>query len=95
MNHNGDIEIAKKLIDEAKKINCDAIKFQTFNAKDRVSKETKSAKYAEEADGLQENIYDMFDRLSLNEQLQRKFSDMQIKKVRNFSTPFNEKNVTF
>ena len=54
------------------KINCDAIKFQTFNAKDRVSKETKSAKYAEEADGLQENIYDMFDRLSLNEQLQRK-----------------------
>ena len=92
LNHNGDIEIAKKLIDEAKKINCDAIKFQTFNAKDRVSKETKSAKYAEEADGLQENIYDMFDRLSLNEQLQRKiFRYANQKGIEIFSTPFNEK----
>ena len=32
INHNGSIVIAKKLIDEAKKINCDAIKFQTFTA---------------------------------------------------------------
>jgi N-acetylneuraminate synthase len=28
INHNGDIEIAKKLIDEAKKAGCDAVKFQ-------------------------------------------------------------------
>ena len=28
INHNGDIEIAKKLIDMAKENNCDAVKFQ-------------------------------------------------------------------
>ena len=28
INHNGDIEIAKKLIDIAKKYGCDAVKFQ-------------------------------------------------------------------
>ena len=28
INHNGDIEIAKKLIDVAKNANCDAVKFQ-------------------------------------------------------------------
>src|SRR3989338_1722328 len=28
INHNGDIEIAKKLIDEAVRIGCDAVKFQ-------------------------------------------------------------------
>ena len=28
INHNGSIEIAKKLIDMAKRCNCDAVKFQ-------------------------------------------------------------------
>ena len=28
INHNGDVEIAKKLIDIAKNANCDAVKFQ-------------------------------------------------------------------
>tara|TARA_B100000282_G_scaffold215829_1_gene159801 strand:+ start:9796 stop:12186 length:2391 start_codon:yes stop_codon:yes gene_type:complete len=96
LNHNGDIKIAKKLIDEAKRINCDAIKFQTFNAKNRVSKETKAVKYAEEADGLQENIYDMFDRLSLNEKLFKEiFRYAKKKGIEIFSTPFDEKNVDF
>ena len=66
LNHNGDINIAKKLIDEAKKIGCNAIKFQTYEAKNRVSKKVKSANYFEEADGLQENTYEMLSRLSLN-----------------------------
>ena len=57
INHNGDIEIAKKLIDEAKKIGCNAIKFQSFSASNRVSKKVKSVNYSEQADGLQENIY--------------------------------------
>ena len=66
LNHNGDINIAKKLIDEAKKTGCNAIKFQTYEAKSRVSKKVKAANYFEEADGLQENTFDMFKRLSFN-----------------------------
>ena len=32
VNHNGDIEIAKKLVDAAAKAGADAVKFQTFQA---------------------------------------------------------------
>ena len=45
LNHNGNVNLAKKLIDEAKKTNCDAIKFQTYKASSRVSKNVKSVKY--------------------------------------------------
>ena len=38
LNHNGSFSIAKKLIDEAKKSKCDAIKFQSFLPNSRVSK---------------------------------------------------------
>lgn len=34
LNHNGDIQIAKKLIDEAYKAGADAIKFQTYNSEE-------------------------------------------------------------
>ena len=30
LNHNGNLNVAKKLIDNAKKTKCDAIKFQSF-----------------------------------------------------------------
>ena len=66
LNHNGDLSLAKQLIDEAKNTSCDAIKFQTFSAKSRVSKKVKSIKYSEKADGLREDIYEMFSRLELS-----------------------------
>merc|ERR1712127_232569 len=51
LNHNGSFNIAKKLIDNAKEINCDAIKFQSFLPNSRVSKFIKSEKYAEKVIG--------------------------------------------
>jgi len=94
LNHNGDIELAKKLILEAKKAGCNAIKFQSFNATSRVSKKVKSANYSEEADGLQENIHQMFERLSLSYNQTKKLFDFARKiKIEIFSTPFDEENV--
>ena len=94
LNHNGDIELAKKLILEAKKIGCNAIKFQSFNAGSRVSKKVKSINYVEEADGLQENIHQMFERLSLSFKQTKKLFDFAKKnKIEIFSTPFDEENV--
>ena len=96
LNHNGSLEIGKKLIDEAKKINCDAIKFQTFKAASRVSKVVKSVKYAEKADGLQENIYEMFDRLSLSYSDHKKlFEYAKKKRIEIFFTLFDEEDVDF
>ena len=96
LNHNGDFNIAKKLIDEAKKINCDAIKFQTFDASSRVSKKVKSVKYSEKADGLREDIHEMFSRLQLSYlEFKKLFTYARKKKIEIFSTPFSLKDVDF
>lgn len=96
LNHNGDVSIAKSLIDQAKKIGCDAIKFQTYTAEKRVSNEVKSVKYAEEADGLQENIYQMFKRLEINKKEHNEiFRYARKMNIEIFSTPFDEDSVNF
>ena len=45
VNHNGSIDLAKKLIDVASNAGADAVKFQTFKAKDLVSKNAQKAEY--------------------------------------------------
>ena len=45
VNHNGDINLAKKLIDVAAKAGADAVKFQTFKAQNLVSKNAQKASY--------------------------------------------------
>ena len=78
------------------KTGCDAIKFQTYKSDRRVSNEVKSAKYAEEADGLQENIYQMFKRLEMSKKDHHEiFKYARRKKIEIFSTPFDESSVDF
>ena len=96
LNHNGSFEIAKKLIDNAKKINCDAIKFQSFLPNSRVSKFVKSEKYAEKIIGTQESISELFQRLSLNFKTQKKiFNYANKKRIMIFSTPFDFESADF
>lgn len=96
LNHNGSLEVAKKLIDNAKSANCDAIKFQSFRANSRVSKRVKSEKYSEKIIGTQESINDMFNRLSLSFNIQKKiFKYARGKKITIFSTPFDFESVNF
>ena len=45
VNHNGDINLAKKLIEEAAHAGADYVKFQTFKAKNLVSKKARKAEY--------------------------------------------------
>lgn len=66
VNHNGDIQIAKKLIEEAKKCGADAIKFQTFKAKNLVTKNVDKARYQKENDNSSSTQYDMLRKLELN-----------------------------
>ena len=96
LNHNGSFNIAKKLIDNAKEINCDAIKFQSFLPNSRVSKFIKSEKYAEKVIGTQESISELFQRLSLNFKTQKKIFDYaKKKKITTFSTPFDFESADF
>lgn len=45
VNHNGSLDIAKKLIKAAKKAKADAIKFQYFNVENLVKKNAEKAPY--------------------------------------------------
>ena len=45
VNHNGSIEIAKRLVDKAKDAGADYVKFQTFKTEKIVSKNAKKAYY--------------------------------------------------
>lgn len=45
VNHNGDIEIAKKLVDCAAEAGADCVKFQTFKAEELASPLAEKADY--------------------------------------------------
>jgi len=96
MNHNSSLNLGRLLIDEAIKSNCDAIKFQTFLPNSRISSKIKSVNYAEEADGIEENLYDMFTRLSMPFSEQKElFEYAKDSGIEVFSTPFDFASVDF
>jgi len=68
VNHNGNIDYAKKLIDVASDAGADYVKFQTFKADKIVSKNAKKAEYqivnSKDNDSFQ---YDMLKSLELND----------------------------
>ena len=65
VNHNGKLELAKKLVDVAKEAGVDAVKFQTFKAEKIVTPEAEQAKYQTENIGKKESQYAMLKRLEL------------------------------
>lgn len=66
VNHNGDINLAKKLIDIAIEAKVDAVKFQTFKTEKIVGKFAKKADYQNENTNTNENQYDMVKKLELS-----------------------------
>lgn len=68
VNHNGDVNLAKKLIDAAKEAGADAVKFQTFKAEDLVIKGAEKARYQQMTTGKEESQFDMLKRLELSEE---------------------------
>ena len=65
VNHNGDINLAKKLVDVAKDAGVDAVKFQTFKSEGVVIEECEIADYARENMGKNIKQIDMIKKLEL------------------------------
>ena len=65
VNHNGDIEIAKRMIDKAVEAGVDAVKFQTWKTELITTKEAKQADYQRVNTGVKESQYDMLKKLEL------------------------------
>ena len=58
VNHNGDINLAKKLIDIAANSGSDYVKFQSFKAAKLASKDSKKANYQMINYNSKENYFD-------------------------------------
>ena len=67
VNHNGSIEMAKKLVEKAKEAGVDYIKFQTFKATKLVTKAAKQAEYQQKNIGKEgDSQYQMLKKLELS-----------------------------
>lgn len=67
VNHNGNKDLALKLIDAAAEAGADAVKFQTFKASKLASKTLEKAKYQKENTPQEESQFAMLSRLELPE----------------------------
>lgn len=65
VNHNGDLDLAKKLVDAAVAAGVDAIKFQTFKAEELVTRAAPKANYQKATTG-EGNQYAMLKQLELS-----------------------------
>lgn len=65
VNHNGDLELAHRLVDAAADAGADVVKFQTFTANRLVTKAAPKAEYQTNATGTGETQLAMLQRLEL------------------------------
>ena len=90
VNHNGNIKLAKELIDVAAEAGADAVKFQTFNADKLVTKDAPKANYQNETTDKNESQYDMLKNLELSKVDHEKLIKYCKKKnIKFMSTPFS------
>jgi N-acetylneuraminate synthase/N,N'-diacetyllegionaminate synthase len=96
VNHNGSLERAFELVKSAKKAGADCIKFQTFKAKDLVTKVSPKANYQLKVTSKEESQLEMLKKLELDQG-----SFVQIKEfckknnIDFLSTPYNFEDVDF
>tara|TARA_Y100000589_G_scaffold329009_1_gene374498 strand:+ start:33771 stop:34775 length:1005 start_codon:yes stop_codon:yes gene_type:complete len=67
VNHNGDIEIAKKLVDSACDAGADVIKFQSFKSEKLVTKNAEKAPYQLKDENREKSQFNMLKKLELND----------------------------
>lgn len=96
VNHNGDINLAKKLIDSAIKSGADVVKFQTYKTEKLVTKKTPKVKYQYNTTSPEETHFDMLKKLELNYddhiKLKKYCDDKYIKFI---STPYDIDSANF
>ena len=96
VNHNGDLNLAKQLIDAAAIAGADMVKFQTFNANRLVTRVAKKADYQAQTTNSEETQYEMLRPLELTETMHHEL--ITYCKTRNIvflSTGFDIESVDF
>jgi N-acetylneuraminate synthase len=88
-NHNGDLEIARELIDVAADAGADAVKFQTFRAEDLYVEESGEVEYLDDERSIYEIIEDMEMPYEWIPELHEYCHEQEIEFM---STPFDERS---
>lgn len=95
-NHNGDKNLAKKMVEEAAKCGVDAVKFQTFNSSALISRYAPKAEYQKETTGTADSQLEMTRKLELShEDFLELSAYAKTLGLVTFSTPFDMESVEF
>ncbi len=94
VNHNGSIDMAKKLIDVAAEAGADAVKFQTFKTDKTVSRKAQKADYQKNTTDAGESQYDMVKKLELDVSTHKELMSYCLEKnIMFLSTPFDHYSI--
>lgn len=94
VNHNGDLRLAKKLIDAAKAAGADAVKFQTFHSEDIAVLNSRKADYQYRA--KEKTQYEMLKKLELSFDDFRDLKEYcDTRNIEFISTPYDIESVEF
>ena len=94
VNHNGSIDLAKKLIDVASDSGADAVKFQTFKAENLATKNAKKANYQMETTNIKESQFDMLKKFELDVETHKQLiSYCNKKSIMFLSSPFDQDSI--
>ncbi len=96
VNHNGDVNKAKELIDVAFEAGVDYVKFQTFKAEKLVTKSAKRAEYQDRNTQNNDSQFQMLKKLELSEENHKELiAYCKSKGVRFLSTGFDLESLAF
>ena len=96
VNHNGDLELAKRLIKEAARCGADCVKFQTFKAEKLVTHDAPKANYQLQTTAKNESQLEMLKKLEMsNNKYHEIIKCCEEEGVLFISTPYNTEDVDF
>jgi N,N'-diacetyllegionaminate synthase len=94
VNHNGSIDLAKKLIDVASSAGVDAVKFQTFKAENLATKNAEKANYQKNTTDQKENQFSMLKKLELSKEMHLELINYsKNKNIKFLSSPFDHDSI--
>ena len=95
-NHNGDKEIAREMVLRAKECGVDAVKFQTFQAGELISRYAPKAEYQKATTGTEDSQLEMTQKLELSHEDYLELKQYALEnELEVFSTPFDMSSIDF
>lgn len=94
VNHNGDMGMARLLIESAARAGADYVKFQTFTADRQVTKTAAKAEYQTQTTDKQESQHEMLRRLELDRGMHEELmAHCQLHNIKFLSTGFDIESI--